>query len=102
MAASTDVRIVWPTGELSPDSGNNTAILCVVSDVMRPYPSDGAPYILDGVPVVNASYSPNQSFSGPVWSCVPVHPARIKPMMIYPKNLFLSIEKSILFCIILL
>ena len=96
------MRIVRPTDALSPDSGNITAMWCVVSDSgVAPYPSDGRPYIWDGVPVVSTGTS-NQSTDGLLDLSGPAQPARIEIATKYLKNLFIYIEKSVLFCIILL
>ena len=100
IAVVTDVCIVFPIAEFFPLVGKRTAILCCVpSDSSVPYISIWRPYCMAvGLPTMDVSYPSDHVPSG----AVVAQPASkaIKPKNF--KKLFIYIEKSILFCIILL
>ena len=93
-AVSIDVFITRPVAALLPDNGNKTAMRCGALSV-----SVCVPYIVWAGPAgASVPYSPCHVLR----VAVVAHPVNSTHVLKKPKILFICIEKSILFCIILL
>ena len=92
------MRIIFPAFADAPLSGSMTAIFCGVSA--------NVPYILEKRPCSKFDGRPITVSDGTDQFALvvnlPAQPAKINVAIKYVKNLFIYIEKSILFCIILL